>query len=156
VLIDPAAPPRPHRRVRRRLAMGAGLAAVVIGSFLPWLHSGRATRNSYATDGAVRRLLDVSGPVDAALRAWPFVSLLCAVAAALLLLGRTGLGAALALVAAVAAGGVAAWALASGGRGIVRPAVLGPAVTVAGAIITVFGVLACAPAFDRRTGRGFR
>jgi hypothetical protein len=154
VLID--SPTQPTTRVLPRVLVGAGLGGIVIGSFLPWLHSGRATRNSYATDGAVRRLLDVSGPVDAALHAWPFVSLLCAVALAMLLVGRAGIGGVLAGLAALAAGGVAAWALASSGSGIVRPAVLGPAVTLAGAILTGLGVLACALAFVRPPGRELR
>jgi hypothetical protein len=131
-----------------------GLALVVTGTFLPWLHSGRTSRNSYAVDGAVRRLLDVRGAAATALRAWPFVSLLCAVAAALLLLGFRRAGAGLALVAAVAAGGVGAWALAVAPHGLLRPATAGPAVTLAGAVVTVLGVLTCASWFERVTGRG--
>jgi hypothetical protein len=121
---------------------------LVIGTFLPWLRSGRATRNSYATDGAVRRLLDVNGAAEAALRAWPFVSLLCAGAVALVLLGRTVLGGALAAVAALAAGSVAVWALATPDRGLLRAALAGPAVTLAGAVLTIVGV-ACASRLGR-------
>ena len=139
--------------VPRALVCG-GLLLVVIGTFLPWLRSGRATRNSYATDGAIRRLLEVNGAADAALRAWPFVSLLCAVAAALVLLGLHRIGTALAVVAALAAGPIAGWALASSGHGLVRPATTGPAVTLSGAIIIVLGVLACASWVQRFTGRG--
>jgi hypothetical protein len=137
-----------------RAVVLTGLTLVVIGTFLPWLQSGRSSRNSYAVDGAVRRLLDVSGAADTALRAWPFVSLLCALAAAAVLLGWHRTGAGLAALAALLAGGVAGWALAAPGHGLIRPATLGPAVTLAGAAVTGLGVLACASRFERFTGRG--
>jgi len=150
VLTSPAV----ARNAVARLLLCVGLLLLVVGTFLPWLRSGRATRNSYATDGAVRRLLDVSGPADAALRAWPFVSLLCAAAIALAVLGRHGYAALLGAVAALAAGPVAGWALATPARGLLHAAAPGPAVTLAGSIITVLGVLACASArFPRFSGR---
>ena len=41
-------------------AVGAGgLVAIVVGTFLPWLHSGRATHNSYQTDGALQQCATV-------------------------------------------------------------------------------------------------
>lgn len=153
----PAVTEAPARRpvpALPRAAVCAGLLLVVVGTFLPWLHSGRASRNSYATDGAIRRLLDVNGAAEAALRAWPFVSLLCALAAALVLLGLHRIGAGLALAAAAAAGPVAGWALASSGHGLIRPATSGPVVTLIGAVMIVLGVLACASWFERFTGRG--
>jgi hypothetical protein len=148
------APPRRLPRALARAGVCLGLGAVVVGTFLPWLHSGRTTRNSYATDGAVRRLLDVTGALDAALRIWPFVSLLCALAVALVLVGLPRAGVGLASVAAVCAGAVAAWALFSSGHGLIRPATAGPAVTLAGAILTFLAVLACASPFHRLIGRG--
>ena len=128
------------------------MVAVVIGTFLPWLRSGRATRNSYATDGAVRRLLDVSGPADAVLRAWPFVSILCAAAIVFVLLGLLRTGLVTAALAAVASGGVAIWALGTDVRGLIRPASAGPVVTLTGACLTAVGVIACASTFRRSTG----
>src|SRR4051794_27877693 len=65
----------------------AGLMCVVIGTFLPWLYSGSRSRNSYATGGAVRRVLGVDGVGDAALAAWPFVGFACGAAIAALLVG---------------------------------------------------------------------
>ena len=153
MLID--TPPRRAVAAVARAVTCAGLTLVVVGTFLPWLRSGRATRNSYATDGAVRRLLDVNGTVDAALRAWPFVSLLCALAVAFVLLGLHRAGLVLAVLAALAAGPVAAWALLSPAHGLIRPATAGPAVTMIGAILTMLGVLACASWFERFTGRVF-
>jgi len=144
--------PARSRTTGARLLLCTGPAVLVVGTFLPWLRSGRANRNSYATDGAVRRLLDVDGVTAAALKAWPFVSLLCAAAVALVLLGRLALGAGLGAVAALAAGAVAAWALGAPSRGLLHAATPGPAVTLAGAILTCLGVLACAS--GRFTGRG--
>ena len=135
----------PVRTTGARVLLCAGPAVLVVGTFLPWLRSGRTDRNSYATDGAVRRLLDVDGTTAAALRAWPFVSLLCAAAVALVLLGRVGLGAALAALAALAAGPVAGWALGVRNRGLLHAATAGPAVTLTGAILILVGVLIWAP-----------
>jgi hypothetical protein len=134
----------PARTAGARALLCGGPAVLVVGTFLPWLRSGRTERNSYATDGAVRRLLDVDGLTAAALRAWPFVSLLCAAAIALVLLGRVGIGALLAALAALAAGPLAAWALGAPNRGLLHAAAAGPAVTLIGAVLTGLGVLACA------------
>jgi hypothetical protein len=146
------APPR-ARTMLVRATLCAGLAVIVVGTFLPWLRSGRATRNSYATDGAVRRLLHVDGGLDAALRAWPFLSLACAVAAALVVLGRHRFGAGVAGLVALCAGAVAAGALLTSSRGLLRPATAGPAVTLAGSILTLLAVLACCTPLDRPTRR---
>jgi hypothetical protein len=136
--------------VRPRAITCLGLAVLVVGTFLPWLHSGLATRNSYATDGAMRRLLRVGGAANTALRAWPFLSLLCAVAAALLLLGHLRTALAAAVVAALVGGGVAVWALTTSSGALVRPAPVGPIVTAVGAALTLVGVLACARSSRRR------
>lgn len=139
-----------------RVGVGVGLGVIVVGTFLPWLKSGRATRNSYASDGAVRRLLDLNGALDAVLRGWPFVSLLCAVAIGLVLLGAHRLGLGIAALAALGAGAVAGWALAATGNLLIRPAVTGPAVTLGGAILTGICVILCArrsSALSRRTPR---
>ena len=140
------------RTTGARVLLCAGPAVLVLGTFLPWLRSGRTDRNSYATDGAVRRLLDVDGATAAALHAWPFVSLLCAAAVALVLLGRVGPGAVLAALAALVAGPVAGWALSAPNRGLLHAATTGPVVTLAGAILSCVGVLALAS--GRIVGRG--
>ena len=51
------------QRARLRLApaaMCAGLVVLMIGTFLPWLESGRVSRNSYAGDSALRELVESS------------------------------------------------------------------------------------------------
>jgi hypothetical protein len=143
-----AAPSRGRTAVVRGL-LCAGLAVMVLGTFLPWLRSGRATRNSYATDGAVRRLLQLNGGLDAALQAWPFLSLACALAAALVVLGRHRIGAGVAAVAALGAGVVAGGALLASSHGLLRPTVTGPAVTLTGSILTLIAVLTCFAPLNR-------
>jgi hypothetical protein len=133
----------------------AGLVCVVIGTFLPWLYSGSRSRNSYATDGAVRRLLGVEGLGSAALAVWPFVSLACAAAVAALVVGlaRTA-----ALVGALASFGAAAGAiamLAANGSGTIQPANVGPTVTLVGSIAALASIsiqLLPSTRFNRRSG----
>lgn len=107
---------------------------IVVGTFLPWLYSGSRTRNSYAADGAVRRLIGVHGIGDAALAAWPFVSLACGAAVAAFVLGLPRIAAAIALLAAVGTATGAIAMLTASGSGVVRPANVGPIVTLAGAL----------------------
>lgn len=126
---------------------------MVVGTFLPWLRSGRTTRNSYASDGVARRLLDVSGGLDTLLRGWPFVSLACALGVALLLLGIDRIGAAVAALAAICGGGVSVGVLLSGDRALIRPDPMGPAVTLAGAVVTLVAVLVFVAPFDRSSRR---
>lgn len=133
-----------------RTAAIAGLVVTVVGTFLPWLHSGTATRSSYAAGGAARRLLGLDGALGAALVAWPFLGLACAVAAALLLLGRLVAGAALALVCALVAGAAAVVVLGRDAGGLVGPAGLGPGVTLAGAVLTALAALVAFAPMSRR------
>jgi hypothetical protein len=115
----------------------AGLAAIVAGTFLPWLDSGSTTRNSYQAGGVARRLLDVSGWLGAGLQAWPYVGLLCAAVVALFALGLPRSAAALGLLTAGCAAAVAAGALSVQGNGLVGPAIRGPIVTIAGATAVI-------------------
>ena len=153
MLAEIVVPPRRPRTALVRAGLCAGLGVIVIGSFLPWLRSGLATRNSYATDGAVRRLLQVDGTLAAVLRVWPFLSLACALAAALVVVGQHRAGIGLAALVALCTGIVATWALLSSARGLLRPASLGPAVTLTGSILTLLAVLACCAPTDRSTRR---
>jgi hypothetical protein len=124
----------------------AGLVCVVVGTFLPWLYSGSRSRNSYATDGAIRRVLGVGGLGGAALSAWPFVGLACGAAIAALLVGLRRTAAVIGVLAAVGAAAGAIAMLAADGNGFIRPANVGPIVTLVGALavpaavtIQVFG-----------------
>ncbi|HZC70939.1 MAG TPA: hypothetical protein VE442_09610 [Jatrophihabitans sp.] len=112
----------------------AGLVCVVIGTFLPWLYSGSRSRNSYATDGAARRLLGVTGVGDAALAAWPFVGLACGAAIAALLVGLVRTAAVIGLLAAAGAAAGAIAMLTANENVVVRTAIVGPIVTLAGSL----------------------
>lgn len=144
----------PSSRVRRADLLAAlGLVLLAVGTFLPWLRSGTVDRNSYATGGALRRLVTPDGLVSGALTVWPFLSLACAAALALLLLGRSGYGLLLGGLAAAAAGTVAAVTLTVGGAGVVHPAALGPAVTALGSVLVLLIALAHAIRFALHPGR---
>jgi hypothetical protein len=119
--------------------LSTGLVVLVVGTFLPWLRSGRSTRDSYQADGVVGRLRDPSGVLGSVLHVWPFLGLVGGVALALVVLGRPRSGAALALVAATGAAAVAIWALNTHGSAVAEVAEIGPAVTLIGAIIVPMG-----------------
>jgi hypothetical protein len=110
-----------------------GLVVLVIGTFLPWLESGRARRNSYQTGGALKRLLGLRGLPEAAVSAWPLVALVCAAVVAIFAVGLRRSAALLALLTALATGAVAVAALLVDGDSFVRPVNLGPIVTLVGA-----------------------
>jgi hypothetical protein len=118
-----------------------GLALIVMGTFLPWLRSGTVERDSYASEGAIADLVRTNGFVEALRPAWPFLSVVCGLGAAALLIGYAWAGRVLAVVAAVAGGGVAIAVLGSGGSGIVSVSPAGPVVTIVGAAVVLVTVL---------------
>jgi hypothetical protein len=124
---------RPAASHAERTLGVAGLVALVVGTFLPWLGSGQAERNSYETGGALKRLLGLHGPAEAAVSAWPLIGLVCAAVVAISAVGLRRSAALLALLTALAAGAVAITALLVDGKQFIRPVSLGPVVTLAGA-----------------------
>ncbi len=152
-----AAPPRADRRPVDRwvdLALAAGLVLLVAGTFLPWLRSGTVERSSYRTDGVIRDLLDLNGVAGAVLMAWPFLSLLCAVALGLLILRLPRTGTALAVLCALAAGAVSVPVLLARSPGMVAVAATGPAVTLAGCVVVLAAATTrCVRALSRRSRR---
>jgi hypothetical protein len=118
----------------------AGLALIVLGTFLPWLRSGRRLRNSYETDGAIRRLLEPEGIAHAALTVWPAVSLACAVVIALFALGQRTVAFTLTLLVALTAAAVAIGALTAPSVHVVRVAPIGPVMTLVGAGLALAAV----------------
>jgi hypothetical protein len=118
-----------------------GLLVLIGGTFLPWLHSGRATHNSYETDGTIQRLLNVHGAARSALSAWPLLGAGCAVAIALFAVGAPRWAAAVALLLALCAGTVAIATLSVHGTSFAAPAVLGPAVTLFGALLVLVAAI---------------
>lgn len=124
------------------VALGAaGLAVIVVGTFLPWLRSGSADRNSYAAGGAVRRLVDTSGMVNDVLSLWPLVSVACAVAVALFLVGLRAVGTVVAAISALGAGVAGVAALATTTTSVAEVVLVGPLCTVVGAALVALGIL---------------
>jgi hypothetical protein len=134
---------RPSGRSAARIAGPVsgvvGLFVLVAGTFLPWLSSGQARRNSYQTGGALRRLLGLHGVLEACVSAWPFVGLVCAAVVVLFAGGLRRWAAVLGLLTALATGAVAIAALRVDSTFFVRPERFGPAVTLAGAAVLLVG-----------------
>jgi hypothetical protein len=138
----PAAAPARERAIDARLTPAsllgtAGLVLLVVGTFLPWLQSGRTLRNSYQASGTLRRLLAPDGVVGTLLSAWPFVSLACAVAIACYALGLRRTAWLLGLLAAAVGAAAAIAALSLSGSHFARPAPTGPVVTLLGSALTL-------------------
>lgn len=127
--------------IARRVAMVTGLVVVVIGTFLPWLRSGRVDRNSYAAGDALRQLEKLPAVVGYLLDAWPFLALLCAAAVAAAVLDRMPIAAVTGAVAAAAAGSVSGYVLAKASDSLVRPVFPGPITTLTGSCIVLVTVL---------------
>jgi hypothetical protein len=119
----------------------AGLIVLVAGTFLPWLRSGRDSRNSYQAGGAARRLLATDGVVDRLLALWPLVGLACAAAVACYLFGLRPIATALAGLSAAAAGVVSVGALATTATSFARVVLVGPLITLTGATLVGLAVL---------------
>ncbi|HEX4723426.1 MAG TPA: hypothetical protein VH333_12985 [Pseudonocardiaceae bacterium] len=135
------------RTVIARLGAGvatAGLAVLVIGTFLPWLRSGTVLRDSYQSAGALRGLVSgLNAQAGAVLGAWPAVIPCCAVCVAGYALGlrRSAaiVGLLVALVVGTAAGVIAVQGDAT--KSVVGPADTGPIVTLVGATIMLAGAI---------------
>lgn len=133
-----AAPPRRRPVPGRPVIWAAGIVVVVIGTFLPWLRSGRVQRNSYELAGVGVRRLQAADWVEVLLRAWPFLGLLWAVAVVLMVLGRVRPAGVLAVVLAVLTGLIALGGLYLAVRldsGLLGGVVAGPLVTAVGAVV---------------------
>ena len=108
----------------------AGALAIVVGSFLPWLRSGRRGRSSYEMYALAKRLDFGDGPAARGLVAmWPVVPLVVVAAALAAWSSRHHVSAGLAVLGAlyVAVVCVVAWRAP-------LPAMVGVAVTFIGAV----------------------
>lgn len=142
----------PQRRLPAAHWLGAlGLVVVVVGTFLPWLSSGRTSRNSYQASGALQRLLAPDGIVHLAVVIWPFVSLACALAIACYALGVRPLAWLIAVLAAATAAAVAVAALSVAGTIIAQPMTTGPTVTLIGSVLTLLAAIIRFGSFVRDT-----
>jgi hypothetical protein len=128
---------------------------IVVGTFLPWMRSGSHTRNSFGADGAARRLLGVSGVGAFALTSWPFVVLACAAGLAARLLGWPRIGAVIGVLAAAGAIAGAVAMLTAGGNVAIRPASIGPTVTLIGSA-AVFAAVTMQHLLTKRSRQEYR
>jgi len=142
---SPAVPP-----VRRRgpavgqVLGGLGVLLLVGGTFLPWLASGAALRNSYQAMAVARRLTALGdGAAGTALAAWPAFGGITAACLVLYVLGLRRTAAIGISLLSVVAGTVATAlvVLLPPGDFTVRAVLLGPGVTAAGAVLSVVGAV---------------
>ena len=121
-----------------------GLITLVVGTFLPWFHSGSVERHSYQAASLAGRLSLVdSAFAGAALRVWFAVPLLAAAGIALLALGLVRVGATIAGLLAIFVGTVALLGCVQSGttNAPIGITPTGPIITVAGAIVALAGAL---------------
>ncbi len=129
---------------RRRVAAGltcAGLALMVVGTFLPWVRSGSVGRSSYSATGLLRRLLDASGALAFALDAWAFLGLAAALAVVAVVAGFRRTGAGLAALLALVTGAVAVATFRAPGGGEIAADRVGPTVALVGGAISLIGAM---------------
>jgi hypothetical protein len=134
------------RSFRGALAVTAGAATILIGTFLPWLRSGSRDRSSYAIFELVERLGFAPGGLVAwSLRLWPLVPLLLVAVtiAAWAVMGRHVGWRVVALLAAGATvwvGGTAGALFAAPDIGLFRVGI-GPTVALLGIVALVVGTI---------------
>lgn len=122
------------------IAMAVGAGVTILGSLLPWLHTGSRTRHSYDILALVDRLgFSPDGLVGVLVRWWPLVPLLTLAAMVLAWWGWRRVGGGLGIAAGLYAGGV--------GLAIARaPAVVdigvGPRVTAVGGFVLLAASIA--------------
>jgi hypothetical protein len=130
----------------------SGLVVLVVGTFLPWFHSGSVERHSYqAADSVGRLALFDNSFVRAALHIWLAVPLTSTVCLGLFALGLARTGATCSAVLAISVGTVALLATVRGAEsGLIGITPAGPATTLAGASVALAGALGT---FAVRAGR---
>lgn len=139
--------------MRRYLAAGfgvLGLDVIVFGTFLPWLRSGRSTRNSYQAGDALERLRHMRGLLSVVITVWPYTGLACAGVLILFALGLHRAAAGFGVLAGTGTAAVSVWALGVHGSGFIAPERTGPIVTLFGALAVIgASILFLSPRFVR-------
>ncbi|GAA4004127.1 hypothetical protein GCM10022247_26390 [Allokutzneria multivorans] len=135
------------RHLLRRAGTGLailGLVVTVLGTFLPWLHSGSVLRNSYEAADLVRRLLELdSGVGGALLLVWPGVGPVAALCVAGYLVGFPRVSAVANLVFSAITGAVGVFASvhADDGGSLVGISWTGPVTVLVGAVLALLGAI---------------
>jgi hypothetical protein len=131
-----------------RSAVGAAIAAVglitsIVGTFLPWLKSGRTTRDSYEVL-SLRDLAGLDGVAGTVVTSvWVGLTPLAMVAVALFAVRFRRIAACAGVLFGTIAGTVALLAAVQGDSkgALVGISIAGPAVTLAGAVLTIVGAI---------------
>jgi hypothetical protein len=140
------------RRGPAVILMAVGGVVMIVGSLVPWVRTGGARRNSYDLLSLVERLgFAPDGPAEPALRWWPLVPLMVAVAVVATWWGWPRAGGALGVVAAVYGGGVGL-AVTRYDADLVRVEA-GPTATFVGALILAAGSIAAIVVSSTRLDR---
>jgi hypothetical protein len=137
---------RPHTRVGLAGAVVAavGLLTVAVGTFLPWVRSGKVLRDSYESIAVVRTIEVLDGsPFALVLDVWTMlipISTLCVLGYAV---GFRRWAATISSIIAIISGTVAGAATVVSGDEGAHLAVshTGPTTTVIGAVLTLIGVV---------------
>jgi hypothetical protein len=129
------------RRGPAVISMAVGAVVMVGGSLLPWVRTGGARRNSYDLLSLIGRLgFAPDGPAELALRWWPLVPLLAAVAVVAAWWGWPRTGGVLGALAALYGCGVGVTVSLAGSDLVhIEP---GAVVTIGGAVILAAGSIA--------------
>jgi MYXO-CTERM domain-containing protein len=122
----------------------AGLVTVAVGTFLPWVRSGDVLRDSYESISVVRTVgvLEGSG-LSLVLDVWTSLIPMTTVGVVAYALGLRRSGATISALVAIISGTVAGAATVLGGGEEVRLGIAGagPPTTLAGAVLTLVGVV---------------
>lgn len=132
-----------------------GLAVLVAGTFLPWLRSGAALRDSYQSVGALRTL--VGGTLGALLNTWLMVIPVCGLCVALYAVRLRRVSAGLGALVSVVVGTAATLVVVQRDdpAALIGATATGPAVTLIGATVALVGAIAVlASAHGRQTTGG--
>ena len=136
--------------------MSAGVAVVLVGSFVPWVSSGAKRRSSYDLFDIVERLgFAPDGAFAVVVRLWWLLPLVLVGATVAVWYGRWWVAAGLAGAAAVLGAVVGAGVLSADDNAFVR-VLGGPAVTLVGAAILAAGAVTSAMVASGRFDRSLR
>ena len=137
---------RPHTPVA--IAAGAltaaGLVAVGIGTFLPWVKSGSVLRDSYQSIAVIRTIKVLDGsPLALVLDAWTLLIPAITLCVVVYALGFRRSAATISSIVAIISGTVAGSATVLGGGEEVRLGIsnTGPVTTLIGSVLALVGVV---------------
>jgi hypothetical protein len=125
-------------------AFGAvGLITGVVGTFLPWLRSGNVNRDSYEVLSLRGFAGSSTGAADVVTGIWVGITPLAVLAVALWVVRFRRFAACISIIFAIITGTVAALAVVQGGdeKSLIAINVVGPAVTLSGAVLAIVGAI---------------